>query len=164
MDIAQQAAQMAGIKQTTFGSNTYSVKLLPATNGLATGQRLIKAFGPALGVLLDSGKDKENLYPEEDKLFTDLAVAIVHQIDDLEFIQTVKELLNDLSCNSQPVDFDKHFSGRYGELIAVVEFALKENFGDFFSSYLKAKGLEIPTLRSMMATQKDESQKQSNAE
>ncbi len=162
MDIAAQAAAQAGIKQKTFGNNTYSIKLLPATQGLVTGQRIVKAFGPALGVLLDSGS-QEGLYPEEDKLYTDLSVAIVHQLDDLEIVQTIKELLAGLSCNSQAVDFDKHFAGEYGELIAVVEYALKENFSDFFTSYLKAKGLEIPTLRSMM-TPRVENQEQSNGE
>jgi len=153
-DRVQQIVQQAGHRQLVLNGKTYSVKLLPATKGMSVSARIIKAVGPAFGVLLDSSN--EDLFPEEISMFTDLAVAVVRQLDELQMEITIKELLGGLSCDGQSVNFDEHFAGNYGELIAVTEYALKENFGDFFTEYLKAKGLEIHTLREMFQKNKEE--------
>ena len=156
--------QAAGQRQKAINGRNYSIILLPATRGLTVSNRLVKSLGPAIGVLLDNSKVKEVLFPEEQSMFTDMAIALVRQLDELDLENTIKELLNGCACNGQPLDFDKHFAGNYGELVAVVEFALKENFGDFFTTYLKAKGLEIHTLREMMQPRvKDTTQEESES-
>ena len=147
-DINQQAAAKAGIKQKTINGKIYSVKLLPATLGMTISSRIMKAMGPAIGVVVDS---KDEIYlPGEQSFYTDIAVAVVAQLDELSLEMTVQELLGGLSCDGHAVDFDRHFAGNYGSLIAVVEYALQENFGNFFTDYLRAKGLEIHTLRDLM--------------
>ena len=83
-------------------------------------------------------------------MFTDLAIALVRQLDELELEETCRVLLAGLTCNGQPVDYETHFAGNYSAYIQVIEYALKENFGSFFTDYLKAKGLEIPTLMAML--------------
>lgn len=150
MDIAQQAAALAGIKQKTIQGKVYSIKLLPASQGLTVGQNIIKGFAPALGVLFDSKLEEDSLFPEEQTVFTDLAIAVVRQMDSLELTSVIQLLMQGLSCDGQAVDFDTHFAGNYAALLSVVEYSLRENFGDFFTLYLKEKGLEIHTLREMM--------------
>lgn len=160
--IIQQAAHQAGIKQKTVNDKVYSVKLLPATRGMTISSRLAKALGPAVAVIVDS---KDEVYlPGEQSFYTDIAVALVSQLDQLALEETVKELLNGLTCDGQPVNFDTHFAGNYGSLVIVVEYALQENFGNFFTEYLKAKGLEIHTLRDMMTPNKVEIPESSNDE
>ena len=142
-----QQLQNAGQRQKDINGKTYAITLLPASQGLAVGNRLIKSLGPAIGVLLDSSQIEEVLFPEDQSMFTDISIALVRQLDELDVESTIKLLLNGATCNSQPINFDQHFAGNYGEMVAVTEFALKENFGDFFITYLGSKGLGIHTLK-----------------
>ena len=87
---------------------------------------------------------------EQGSLFTDLSIAIVSKLDDLDVINVVQELLRGCTANGKAIDPNEYFSGQIDHFYLVIEFALKENFGDFFSKVLKAKGLEIHTLREMM--------------
>ncbi len=146
MNAFEQANNEAGLRRKEINGKLYCIQLLPASKGLTIGKRLIKSLGTALGVVLDSN---DNPFAAE-TIFTDLSIAIVSKIDDLDLEATIKELLGYCSCGGNQIDFDRHFAGNYGEMVAVVEFALRENFGDFFTDYLKAKGLEIHTLREMM--------------
>jgi hypothetical protein len=119
------------------------------------GQKLLKTFGPALGVLMDNNNNEATTF-DESTLFTDLAMTLCLRLDDLDLVATLKKLFeNSYVTNGEgghdPLDFDEHFSANFGNLMAVTEFALKENFGDFFTSYLSAKGLEINTLREMVS-------------
>jgi len=146
----------AGLRQKVINNKTYSIKLLPASRGMKLASRMFKTLAPALGVLLDSGEaDKEALalYGEDESLFTNLAVALVRQIDELSIDETVKELFGGLSCDGVAIDFDTHFAGNYGDLLILATYCLKENYGDdFFTVFLKESGLKIPTLRSMVGT------------
>lgn len=160
--IADNAMRESGVRQTTINGRSYSIQLLPGTVGLNTAQKIIKALGPALGVILDSPNQDEVVFAEDNTFFTDVAIAIVSSLDNLDLEHTVKNLLMNSYCDGQKIDFDKHFMGNYGNMIALVEFTMKENFGDFFTSYLKAKGLEIHTLRQMMNPLKAENQEESD--
>lgn len=148
---------MNNIKEKEINGKSYSIQLLPASVGLDVSQKIIKTVGPALGVILDS---KEEFEFEESTFFTDLAIALTRSIDELDLINMSKALLKGSYCDTQEITFDTHFAGNYGELLSVLEFALKENFGDFFTSYLKGKGLEIHTLRQMMTPKKVEKQEE----
>lgn len=164
MDFQSAALKNSGVRQTIIGDSEYVIKLLPATKGLEMGNRLIKAFGTALGVILDSNSREEidEYFLEESTLFTDLAIAVCAKLDELNIIVTVKDLLAGSYVNGQPLDFDSHFMANYGNLVCLVEFALKENFGDFFTSWLKAKGFEIHTLSGKMKA-KDRKQEESQS-
>lgn len=148
-DFVQEIAQSSGLIQKEFNGDTYTLKLLPASKGMMMGKRLISTFAPALGVLMDS-TTKDPIFVEENTMCTDLAVAIVSQLDQLDFEKTIIDLLTGMTCNGQGIVFDTHFAGKYGLLLNCVEWAIKENFGDFFTEWLKGKGLSIPTLKSMM--------------
>ena len=149
IDVMQQALQQAFQCQSTINGKDYVIQLLPTSVSLEVSQKLVKALGPAFGVLLDNNSD-ESMYQMEQTLFTDLFIAIAKQLDNLELTTLLQVLLKGAYCDGQAIDFDEHFRGKFGELLLVGEWALKENFKDFFISYLKAKGLEIHTLREMM--------------
>lgn len=160
MDIAQQAAMMSPMRQTNIEGKTYSIMLLSAIKGMTIGQKLIEAFSPAAGIVFDKSQEEDSLF-NENTTFRDIAVAITARLDRLDMPNTVRDLFQGLACNGQQVNFDEHFRGNLGEMLLVLEFALKENFGDFFTKYLKAKGLEIHTLREMMAPLKEENLEES---
>lgn len=153
---AQQVAD-AGSRQIVIGDKTYGIQLLPATAGLQLGNRLIKGFAPTLGVFLDNEENTE--FSLEQTLFTDAAIALTRHMDDMDVVAIIKGMLAGLTCNAKPVEFDQEFRGNYGTLMAIVEFALKENFSDFFTDYLKAKGLDTETLRSLMVRKADTPEK-----
>lgn len=162
--IIQQASQQAGVKQKEIGGKTYSVKLLNTSTGLVVGQRVLEAAGPAIGVLLDRKSNDGFIVPGEDSLYTEVFIAISRQLHALGLVDLIKQLFVGLTCNGQPVDFETHFAGNYGELFAVTEYALMENFSGLFIGYLKAKGLEIHTLSNLMNLQKAQTQPTSNEE
>lgn len=150
------------IRETEINGRTYSIKLLPASVGIKVKEKIIKAFGPALGVLIDSSSiEEEFLLPEEQTFWTNIAIAIVSNMSELDLVATLKVLTSQSWCNGKEIDFDEHFAGNFGELYILVEFILKENFGDFFTVFLKAKGIEIPTLGEMMTIVKAQSQGES---
>jgi hypothetical protein len=162
-DFIKEEALKAGLIQKELSGNVYTLKLLPAMKGMMLGKRLITAFAPALGVLMDSSTE-DSLYVEEKTLCTDVAVAIVSQLDQLDFEQTILDLLAGMTCNGQPIEFNSHFAAKYGLLLTCVEWSIVENFGDFFTEWLKGKGLSIPTLKSMMTDAMGDNSDKSKAE
>jgi len=150
-DILKAAVNATGVKTFEVGGNIYSITLLPASKGLVVGTQLLKVFAPVLGIMADknTGDDGFTL-PDEQTMFYEASTVLVSGMENIDILELVTLLLAGLKFNNEGVVFDTHFRGKYGELLLVLETALKENFGDFLSSYLKAKGLEIPTLRDMM--------------
>ena len=103
-----------------------------------------------IGVALDYMEKGNDLLTDEFNMFTDLSIALVSNITQLDVVTTIQLLLSDSYCEGQRVDFEEHFAGNYGELYTLVEFALKENFGNFFTDYLQAKGLSVESLKAMV--------------
>lgn len=149
-DILNNAKKMSGTHQFELDGNAYSLQLLPASKGFSIGMELIKIAAPIVGVFADKSQTEDAMFPEDNDMFFEASSILVSGMDKINVGNIVQELLSDLRCNGEVVNFDIHFRANYGTLIAILEVALKENFSDFFSSYLKAKGLEIPSLGSLM--------------
>lgn len=148
--VFENAKKASGIHQHEINGNLYSIKLLPASVGLGVGTKLIKMFAPVIGIVADNSNEEKFVIPEDNNFFFEASTVLVNSMDEDSVVEMVRLLLADLSYNGVTVDFDTHFRSKYGELFAVLEVALKENFGDFLVSYLKAKGLEIPSFRELM--------------
>lgn len=159
--ILENAISASGTHQFNVGGNVYTIQLLPATKGLVIGTDLIKLAAPVLGLFADNSDDEFAL-PEEQDLFFQASTVLVNNMDKLDIVEMVQDLLTGMTFNSKTVEFDSHFRGDYGTLLMVLETALKENFGSFLSSYLKVKGIEIPSLRDLI--KKDQSQKEQDSE
>lgn len=170
-NILDQVARQTGgarhkSKQREYPLNgqKYTIEVLPATAGLAVQQDLIKTFGPAFGVLLDKESiDPEYRYIDEQQTFMEIAHALVSRLDDFNFAEVCVALLYKIKCDGEDINFDEHFAGNYDELIDLVAFSLKENFGGLFMKYLKVKGLAIHTLRPENLMESQETQSESKS-
>lgn len=120
------------IRQKTIGKNKYQIQLLPARKGLATAMRLSKVILPALGSSFDA------LDSTDGTGFTRVALLLVEQADQIDVVDLVDVLLENAAVNGKELNFDEQFLGNYGEMVEVLEFAIRENFESFF----EAKGLK----------------------
>ena len=145
-DIANNALAQKGYKTINIDGDMYAIKLLPATQGLGLALNLIKIFLPSLGAWADGEKREGLILPEDDSMFSEIAMLLVSQMDKIDLAGVVKSLLNGLMVNNQSIDFDTHFSGNYEALVELVEVAMKENFGSFFTNYLRKKGIGLKGL------------------
>lgn len=118
--------------KTVIGGKEYSIKRLKAREGLSIATTLMKIAAPLIGSSMDGLRHDEFIHGSP-KTFSDMATLFVGNIDNDVVLQVVDKLLEDLYVNENSVDFDEHFMSNYGELVAVVEFALKENFSSFFT-------------------------------
>ena len=138
------------LRTTIINNKEYAIQILTTSLGIKVKEKIIRAFGPTIGVALDYMEKGNDLLPDEFNMFTDLSIALVSNITQLDVVTTIQLLLADSYCEGQRVDFEEHFAGNYGELYTLVEFALKENFGNFFTDYLQAKGLSVESLKAMV--------------
>jgi len=149
------------LKDKTGKERRYSIRLLGGYTAFAVGLELITVFLPALGSYVDSEKKSDFILPEENAMFSEIALLLVRQMDQINLIKIAQGLLADMTCDGQPVDADAHFKGNLSGFIKVLEFTLKENFSDFFTDYLMEKGLKIRSLGEMMNPVKEEEQEKS---
>lgn len=145
-DIAGGVLASKGYKVKTIDGDVYAIKLMPATQGLSLALNLIKIFLPSLGAWADGEKKEQFILPEDNQMFSEVAMLLVSQMDKVDLSAVVRSLLNGVLYNNEQVDFDKHFSAKYDELIELVEFAMRENFGSFFTNYLRRKGIDLGSI------------------
>ncbi len=148
--MAAQFATQAGQHNITVGGNHYTIKLLPTSIAIKTGMELFEAFLPALGAFGDNQKNKDFILPEEDMIFTEIAVHLSKGLGKTDVVTLFKQLLEGAYVNNQPLEYETQFAGKLGDLRKLVTFALKENFSELFTGTLKDMGLEIPTLGEVM--------------
>lgn len=104
---------------------------LPASEGIVHGTKLLKLVLPVLGGLADEIFSEEST-KDVPQTFSEMAQRVLMQLDSFDAVALIKRLLKDASVNGKAIDFDEYFMGNYGELVLIVEFALKENFKSFF--------------------------------
>jgi hypothetical protein len=148
-NIANDVMAKQGYKQIMLDEGMYAIKLLPSTQGIALALNLIRVFLPSIGAWADGEKKEGLILPEDNSMFSEVAMLLVGQMDRIDLSDVIKTLVGNTLLNNQPINFEEHFVGNYGTLIELVEFALKENFGSFFTTYLRKKGI---VLGELMAT------------
>lgn len=119
------------IRKTKIGKNEYQIHLLPARKGMEHAMKLAQVIIPALGGSFDAQDEFK------DYGFTQLSLVVVEQMNQIDIMDLVDEMFQGASINGQELDIDKHFRANYGDLIELITFAMKENFGSFF----KVRGL-----------------------
>lgn len=116
----------------TINGKKYQITLLPALKAVGMGKKLLKIILPAIGGTVDGLRDDGLMGTP--KTFTDLALVLCEQLDDLDLDWLIQSLLNEATCDGKEIrDIDTHFQGELGELVGVMEFALRENFSSFFT-------------------------------
>lgn len=144
-------AQQAGIRQLHLANDRdYSIQVLPALIGMEIGERIYTAMAPAIAAAFDGNPDA-NIFAES-TFFTNIAIAMVQGSEKLKLVETTKALFKNVACDGEPIEFNTHFAGLYGEMFEVMGFILKENFGELFTKIFKDKLSQIHTLKTALKT------------
>jgi hypothetical protein len=112
-------------KKVTINENTYMLEQFGARKGIKLGKQVAKVMLPVLGRLY--GQDEN-----EEVGFGGMLEVVADNLDELDE-STIEALLEGVSCNSYAIDFDKQFSGNYGELFQLLWEVISFNFSDVFS-------------------------------
>lgn len=109
------------------------VKLLPAVSvGIPVARRLMDIIAPVVGGSLDGMKHDDFIHGAP-RTFTEMAMTVCKQLEKAEVGSLVFTLLEGLEVDNTDVDLDEYFTANYGEMVEILEFALKENFQSFFT-------------------------------
>lgn len=123
---------MIETKEKIINDSTYSVTQMPAMRALRMQARLIKLFGPALGVLFVAEMKNEG---EGDKEIGNSLALLASQLDEKNFDSLVLDLMQGVRKNgvelTKPI-MDLEFAGKLNELFMVIYFVLEVNYADFF--------------------------------
>lgn len=125
-----------------INNRTFRTEPMLATEAILLQARLFKALGPAVGhfseIMRGYGDDKTEEQKAQSNVAAVAAIASVFaQGSPQEIAGLVKDLIETVqikrdSGDYYPCDFDGDFTGRQKDIMPVVFFALREQFGDFF--------------------------------
>lgn len=129
-----------------FGSRTFKQGPMLATAAMVMQGRLLKIAGPALGrlgeIFAGFGPDKS----EEEKARSNVAAImafsnIFANADPDELAELIKDLVEVTMIKRDngdytKTDFDGDFTGQTADIVPVVVWVIREQFGDFFSGVL----------------------------
>ncbi len=126
-----------------INGETYKVGPMLATEAIVLQARLMRVLGPAavklpgiIAARVDGASAEEKAKADQE------AIAAITGIFAGSEPREIAELIKDIvetamvqraSGSYGQIDMDVDFTGRLGDLIPVVTFVLKEQFGDFFS-------------------------------
>lgn len=124
------------------------------TYGLKYGKTLLDIAAPLLGGTLDGVKN-DDLFNNNPRNFTNLALTLCEQLDKVNVVDLVVELTEHIYIDGNPVDFDEYFSDNYAELVEILEIVIRENFSSFFTG----KGIShrfMATVKEMLGEDKEQ--------
>lgn len=142
--IAESSLTQAGYHSVTIKEKKYTIELLPATQALAIGMQIFKTVLPAFASWADSSEREDYILPEENSMYTEIALLLVNQLDKISVLDLVTVLTKDVYFNGAKVDIDNEFKGNIGGLLILLEFILKENIGPLLKDWFEEKGFKIP--------------------
>lgn len=130
--------------KTISNGKNITIKLLPAvTQGIPVARRLMNVLAPIVGGTLD-GMRHDELFHGAPKTFSDMALLVCKQLEGIDAPSLINTLLSGMEVDGKSVNIDEYFSANYGEMLEILEFALKENFSSFFTdSGMKARFLQV---------------------
>lgn len=115
----------------------YIIKVIPTLKGIKIASQLSKFVLPIIGGTIDGIR---NIDPDlgPPRTFSDIAKVLIEKLESGDVEDILINLLQgarvkELDSPVRDLDIDQDFRANYGELIAVLEFSLKENFGSAFS-------------------------------
>jgi hypothetical protein len=133
-----------------INGRTFKVEPLLATRAIRLQARLFRLAGPAISRLGDIMQGYGTDKTEEQKMQSNVAAmaafsAIFADTDPDELAMLIQELVETAqlkrpSGTYDMVDMDGDLTGHSQDLIPLVVFVLREQFGDFFSGLLELGG------------------------
>ena len=151
-NIANSVNADLGIVEATINGKKVSIIKLPAFPMFELGTELAEIFMLPLGSIGDGLTSFNEILPEDRSVFSEIASGLVGGMRGLNKRAFLDTLLKGSTCQGKELNLDTDRIS-ITELLFIIELALKENFSDFFTEYLKGKGLEIPSLIEVMKTQ-----------
>lgn len=150
-DIQKQLDLDNGTRRTTINKTKYSINMLPALPAYLLGTEIIETLIPAAGSAADNGMNFEEMFPEDRAPFTQISMLLVKGMQDLDKSKIIDQLLEGATSNGEPLDIHTGMRGGVSDIAFLIEFALKENFTDFFIEYIKVKvtGL-LPLMKGLL--------------
>lgn len=134
------------MSEKKINGETYKVEPMLAEDAIILQARLMRVVGPAMSKLPAIIASRKDGATEEDKAKGEAeAVAAITGIfancDPKEIGSLIKDVVETAmilrpSKSYEQVDMNGDFTGKLGNVIPVVFFVLKEQFGDFFSGAL----------------------------
>ena len=135
-----------------FGKRTFQQGHMLATEAMVMQARLLKIAGPAIGrlgeIFAGFGPDKT----EEEKNRSNVAAImafsnIFANSDPEELAGLIKDLIEVTQIKREngdytKTDFDGDFTGQTADIVPVVVWVIREQFGDFFSGVLAIGNLK----------------------
>lgn len=135
-----------------INGRTFKVEPMLATQATILQARLVKAIGPGLELLpaifAGMGSNDDGEKSRSDLAAISAITAVFKQMEPEEYGQLVKDLV-EVAMIKRPsgvyeqVDYDGDFTGHLPDVIKVVGFVLREQFGDFFKDALASGNLAV---------------------
>lgn len=132
----------------------YQINVLNAWEGIRLGNQIKSVLLPLFGGTVDGINQTEDFISKSTP-FTDMAIVLCDQLDKIQLEGVIGALLKGLTyqevgqipkdINPQGKDFENHFMANYGELLEVLAFSMKENFGSLFTG----KGIHLRLMESV---------------
>ena len=136
-------------RDKVVGEHTYSIKLLSPYTSVQVAQKIMDVALPVATMMIDQGKAQDT-WGEDGTPLTSLALLLCQQLKEADVLALIKLLLDGCEKDGVAIDPEEEFAGEVYDFYALLGFALKENFSDFFIRWLKEMGLEIPTLETFL--------------
>ncbi len=125
-------------KSFRVGEKDYTIRMFSATRASRLFAKLVKLLGGPLALMVD-----EKEAGREGEMLSKALVALGANLKEDEFELLLKELMNGVLYENQPLDsiFDKHFDSGIGNAFLLAGEVIKFNYKDFLSVLPGGKNL-----------------------
>lgn len=138
--VKKSADQVNGKQEETFAAKhsitinekIYKVKLLSFEDGIDLWENIMQKLLPSVGSGLDRLSHNEIL-DGSPTTFTEAMIHLSKNLDGETFKHYSFALFDGATVNGEALNLNEEFSGNYGAWKTLFAFALKENFGSFFT-------------------------------
>jgi hypothetical protein len=120
-------------KTVTVDGEDYKVHLLPPSRAYKLATKLTKMIGEPLGTMAGSMGD-------EAKSATALPMAIkalTTNLADDDSLVLIKALMETVTFENKPLNFESHFQGRLGLMLKLVAKVVEVQFADFMGAVVE---------------------------
>ena len=114
-----------------IGDSEFQITVLPALEVIRQGKTLLNIVLPVFGSAFDALSDSGDEY-QINTTFSDLSLLVCEQLDKLDVEQLITILFKGALKDGKPYDVNNLSADDVGEIFSVLEWALEENFHDFF--------------------------------
>lgn len=118
------------VRKKTINGKEFQIHLLGAGDGIQTVTQISDLLIPLMGAVQGGADEDGNV----DLDFGKIATVFAMHMGNLDILAIITRLLKGLAVDGSEVKIDEYFVANYGELIAVMAFALQENFSSFFDA------------------------------